>query len=95
MASGELPIQADRAQRGGSSQLIVSDVVDLEGAAVDTPSASPTRRLTRRRSSRPRGLRFPASGSLRQTSPAPQREQRCWLFQRMTTPARRTPSSIY
>jgi len=31
----KLPIQADRAQRRGANQLIVGDVVDLEGAAVD------------------------------------------------------------
>src|SRR5258708_39182438 len=32
--AAKLPIQADRAQRGGSGQLIVSDVVDLECAGI-------------------------------------------------------------
>src|SRR5262249_61016598 len=34
-APAELPIQSDRTQAGGSRQLIVGDVVDLECAAVD------------------------------------------------------------
>jgi len=33
--AAELPIRADRTQRGGARDLIVGDVVDLESAAVD------------------------------------------------------------